>query len=398
MTNGTKTESSTNNVLYVILTLKNHSDRNNALTTVQITRHLNNDFGTNLNRTTVGRILEGLRHDDLLPSFRSDDITETSSPQDIRDPFNLGFYLGCRETKKSRLYYFESTLLESELITLFDTLETYNYLSVEDIRNVSLKLSAVRPLSKKNLSYASYSADTKLKDDESVLQYVSELSHIINNNNLANINYGFYVADGSKPTLVKMPGFPKLLRPLRLIWNNGYYYCVMGVKDLSHTINLRIDRITGLEEKEADEKELRLFSGRRANDINHLYESRSDYCSKHPLMQEGEMEYFSLLVNTGSPEILGDIVDLFGKNIRISHHTDSKLLAKYHLSPKAGPGRGTINSPYPAENWVKISDIKCTPAGMESFATRHCANVIILSPEESAKRVKAALLKGIGHY
>ena len=467
---GTKTECSTNNVLYVILTLKNHSDRNNALTTVQITNYLNNDFGTNLNRTTVGRILEGLRHDDLLTSFRSDDITEISSTQDIKDPFNLGFYLGCRETKKSRFYYFESTLLESELITLFDTMETFNYLSVEDIRNLSLKLSSLRPLSKKNLSYASYSADKKLKEDESVLQYVSELTRIINNNNLAIINYGMYVADGSKPALVKMSGYPKTMRPLRLIWNQGYYYCVMGISDQPNTVNLRIDRITGLEEKEADEKELRRYSGQRTNDVDHLYESRSDYCSKHPTMQDGELQYFSLLVNIGSPDILGDLVDLFGKNIRIDGHADKKLLAKYHLSQKpeiskenvpaqnpdtdkektapqksgvgkekaasqiisigkenatsqiisigrekahsriisigkentasqkTDTGKEIAHSQPPTENWVKISDIKCTPGGMEQFAIRHCANVIILSPAESAEVVKEALKKGISHY
>ena len=253
---------SRNNVLYLILTLKNHSDRNNALSISEIAELINKDYaeqcGGNINYHTVKRLLDSLENN--CPGlFRSSDITPYSTPKEIQDDNHFGFYLRCvtdakkagnQKTNNIQKYYYESILLESELMTLYDAIETYNYFAVNDIRNISIKLSSLRPLSQNRLAYFPSRADEILKEDTNVLDSISYLGEIISHKNLASIDYGNYVYNPKKSCieLVQRKDYPKIMRPLKLIWSNGFYYCIMGSSEYDNTINLRVDRMLYIEE------------------------------------------------------------------------------------------------------------------------------------------------------
>ncbi len=374
------------NVLYLILTLKNHSDKKHPITEKEILDHLNKDYssqyGVSMDRSTLTRMLNALEGIGL-GVFRDEDIAETTRHIDLNLSNGLSFYLRHVEIAGAPdMYYYESVLLESELMTLYDAIETYNYFCVDDIRNISYKLSSLRPLSKELLRYTPSPADTLLKEDNEVLQNIDALANIIRNKQLATIKYGFY---NDKLILEQKEGYPKIMRPLRLIWSNGYYYCIMGIKKYKNTVNLRVDRILQIEPVEdTDTEELKKYS---SDD----HESKSDYRTKNPVMYSGSLSNYRILVNASANNMMNTIVDTFGKGdaatiskLKKTVPVNADTAKKYHLKNNG-------------EGWVALS-VKCSEPGMELFATEYCRDVIIVSPDASAQRVKAALKEALGHY
>ena len=389
-----KKSESRNNVLYLILTLKNHSDRNNPLSISEIAEHINKDYteqcGGNINYHTVGRLLDSLENS--CPGlFRIDDITTYSTPEDIHDDNHFGFYLrhiidvkkseNCKTAKISK-YYYESILLESELMTLYDAIETYNYFAVDDIMNISLKLSSLRPLSKNMLTYRPSRADDILKEDKNVLDSISYLAEIISHKNLAGIDYGTYAFDpgSSKIELIRKKGYPKVMLPLRLIWSNGFYYCIMGNSEYDNTVNLRVDRMLYIEEIDAKSSDLKKYSGFGGKKGNTDIESKSAYRAQNPVMYSGEPTHFKLLVRSS---MINTMVDVFGKNIKpeiLSIQDQNKL---------------GINDP--SSEWLKIR-IDSSMDGMMLFAKEYSGDVIILSPEEVRMKVRNLLKAALNDY
>lgn len=409
-----KTESSRNNVLYLILTLKNFSDRNNPLTLQQITDRLNETFYVPFNRTpiahtTVSKMLTALMDDNYLDLFRRNDIHELTEPEDIRDTFNAGFYLRCvtpvirkdgsteyvnvsdfseikkddlrsnGKSERNKLYYYESTILESELKTLYDAIETYNFFSVDDIKKISDKLGSIRPLSNEFMAYIPTPADRELKDsDTTVLRHISDLAHIIKKRQLAEITYCTYNA---KLQLVPKSGYEKAktIRPLKIIWSNGYYYCIAGVKDYENIQNLRIDRMDTIEPVDASEEALKEYSGYYGKEADQISASKSDYRSKHPVMYAGEILTFPLLVNASAPNMMNTIVDVFGRNLT-THKPNRDILKSCNIDP------GT------KDEWVLIN-VRSTFNGIVLFATEYCRDVIIISSlgTKSNTALRAAL-------
>ncbi len=378
----TKGETSTNNILYLILTLKNHSDRNHPLSIREITESLNNDFGSygiQLDRTTVLRQLNKLESERIgLFREQNDEITEITDSKDLDLRHNLGFYIVGFEDNGTKYYYYESVLLESELMTLYDAIETYNYFAVDDIKSISLKLSTIRPLSEDKLKYYPSQTDWDLKEDNTVLQNISTLAGIIQSSQLADIDYGEY---NKSLKLAQKKGYPKTLRPLRLLWSNGYYYCIMGIKGYSNTINLRVDRILSIDPVPADSKQLKEYSGFDGINGSNDPDSKSSYRSKNPVMYSGAQRNFHILVNASANNMMNTIVDVFGKNKK-TVPVDADTAKKYHIT---------------AGDWVQLH-LKCTADGMELFATEYCRDVIIISPEKSAQNVRETLKLALTRY
>ena len=131
----TKDSETRNYILYLILTLKNYSDKDHPLTITEITDKLNTEFkvecGGNINRTTVRRMLIGLS-DFII----DEDIDESSYTGPVNDIHNAGFYLGFKKKANAEQYYYESTILESELLVLCRAMETYHFFSYSNIENI----------------------------------------------------------------------------------------------------------------------------------------------------------------------------------------------------------------------------------------------------------------------
>ena len=391
------------NILYILHILKNHSDKNHPISIAEITEYLEQDleqYGIRLDRTTILRTITALE-DDFIGHFQKGNLLKKGDAELMDFGPDFGFYVGRKKvmkessqdkkkTKNNSIYkyYYESDLSEGELKTLYDAIETYNYFCADDLQNIAQKLCSIRPMSSDLLKYIPSQYDKKLKDDKKVFEHISELATIIKNQQLAKITYGYY---NENLHFVTKSGYPKTLRPLHLIWSNGFYYCIMGIKKYDNTINLRVDRIKKITPLPATMQDLKEYSGfeniKGSNDLR----SKSEYRMKNPIMYSGIQKRFHLLVNASTNNMMNTIMDVFG-NIDDTFGLENKKTVpvstdtaqKFHLKAN---GKG----------WVELR-IKCAEPGMELFATEYCKDVIIVSPDASAQRVRETLKEALGHY
>lgn len=107
------------------------------------------------------------------------------------------------------------------------------------------------------------------------------------------------------------------------------------------------------------------------------------YRYEYPVMFGEKKETIVLLCrDTGKNYIMNTIVDVFGKNAKVSQASD-ELVEKYlKHSRKYYEEKGIT--------WLRVS-LESTPGGVELWATQYCNDCLVISPEESRERVKKRL-------
>ena len=383
------------NTLYILQVLKNHSSAQRPLSISEITEYVNKEFyratyddNATINNSTVPRILDTLYWDANL-GFES-------KPMDFyNDPANLGFNLYCVMKNKdgswdtyedpdqgkgpTKYYYYESVFSDKELITLIDSVETYNYFSTDDIAGLVSKLLSLRPKSELLDKY-NPAQGARLKDEDSLVLFnIDELSHIIKNQQFANIVYCNY---DQNHQLIPRDGYPRTIRPLSMMWSNGYYYLVALLNPGYTPANLRIDRITEIEAVEPTKEMRKDFQ----IDMNLEV---SSYRMNHPVMHGGQVQHISLLyLDTQINGMNNAIMDTFGRTTRIRPASIEELEA--HIPPSA-----IVPS---TEGTWRRADFHATTAGTKLFATQYCRYCKVISPASLASEITNDLLTGLNLY
>lgn len=379
-----KPDSSKLNTFYVLHVLENYSDENYPLSIMDITKKINDDFGylavsgAIISSDTVKRILEELTDKIFIPAIDDEQISH-----------RFGFFIYCvmkqgeefcpyrsSEGKKSpkKYYYYERSLKTAEIITLKDAIETYSFFSEEDVTDIVKKIIKLRPLA---FSTSKYNDVAKLDRDEDslLLMNIDKLNEIIQNQNSARITYCYY--DLNKK-LVPRKGYPKVIEPMKLMWSNGYYYLLSYNHEYQTIINYRVDRITEIEEVQNEKTH-------RDNQFNPVR-----YRHEHPIMFGGTKEKITLLCrDTGKNYIMNVIMDVFGKNVRISEVSDDFLyeMIGYHIDDETKKGN----------HWFKVV-FEAAIGGVELWATQYCNDCVIVSPENLRNKVRERLKDGLEYY
>ncbi len=440
------------NATLIIQVLKDHSSREHPLTATRIAEILNKTYygiskgePGGLSAKTVTRQLDRLLDNlNIYPAFTLDyDDDEYDEdyeydpekkeldPNDLKNNrktqmlFDIGYQLHCvikgkngyepypfnededdeswddNGKKPRRYYYYESNLTEEEIRIIFEALEAYNYLGVKDISLLFQKLSALRPAN--GNSYDTVFKDRPFRGDESDLfRIVRRLGKIMSHNKeadrnrkkkyaLAKITYGNYKPVKGKIDLAERKGYPKLLRPIKLLFANGYFYLVVYNTEREYPFHLRIDRIMDVEMAECTKNEFQKYiheeNGGNAGSIN---SSKISYRTSRPIMFSGSVEEVHMVIRaTEHNGILNAIVDLFGRNAKIRPIEDGDLKLLGGTLPKPVSGED--------ETWYSVT-VDSTPGGMVLFAKEYCENVVILSPSEIAKEVQQKLLYSASLY
>lgn len=393
MSKSTKDTSNRLNVLYILSALKEHSSFQHPLSITDITKHINKwlndsviDNDSFIDNTTVSRILDALYNDSR---FGFCDVAMDF----FGDPANLGFNLYCvmknkdntYETYKAsekgkgptKYYYYESVFSVEELITLSSSVEAYNYLSEYDITGLVSKLSYIRPQSKV-LKKPVFSDNEHIEYENSlVLPNIEEFTKIINNNQFAEIEYCNY---NHEHKLVKRQGYPRIIRPLKLMWSNGYYYLLALLKPGFTPANLRIDRITEIKAIEPTQ------------DMRNEYTTDVDltvsaYRMKHPVMYGGKVQHITILyLDSPKNGMTNAVIDTFGRNTKIRHATQEEI--QDHLSSVQ------TNDD---ETWMRV-DFEATTGGTKLFALQYCRHCKVISPVELANSIQEHLESGLNFY
>lgn len=379
-----KPENSRLNFFYILYVLKTNTDDEHPISAAEISRIINVEFGY-LSSTghiispdTVKRTL-----DELIDTIFPIGIDMT----DLKEKYGYGVYCVMKDGDEYRsyrddgmgiapkkYYYYDSDFSMAEIKTLKDAMETYNYFSEEDITDIITKLMRIRPKSFPDSKYFDVAGENR-EEDSLLLMNIDILNEIITRRNCANITYCAY--DANKK-LVPRPGYPKIIEPIHLMWSNGYYYLLAYNEKYKNIVSLRVDRITFIDEIEVE-------STKRVDEFNPV-----QYRYEHPVMYGGEKEKMVLLCrDTGKNYIMNTIVDVFGKSARVTEADDDVLLKYLGHDVNFYKEQGI--------KWLRVS-IETTTGGVELWATQYCRDCVIISPEESAARVKERLEAGLGYY
>ena len=383
------------NVLYLILTLKKYSSASSPMSIADIAEKANADYyqaidesvESRLNNSTVARIMDTLCADNTLGyqnvsmDFYKDIsgsgyniycVMSTGNPNDPWTDYKIP------ESGKGpkKYYYYESVFSDAELTALIDAVETYNYFSKDDITGLVSKLLGLRPTSEYLKNYDEYQAE-RLKDENSlVLANIDEFNRILKANQFAKIEYCSY---GDDQQLEVRPGYPRMIRPLSMMWSNGNYYLVALLGKGYSPANLRIDRITTIEPYDPTPQERKDFQVDVALDV-------SAYRLKHPMMYGGEIKQITMLYNATLETRMNNILmDTFGKLSKIRPATADEI--KKHLgNPLAVKG-----------HWLR-ADFQATEGGAELFATQYCRHCRIISPASLSEKIANNLKEGLTLY
>ena len=208
---------------------------------------------------------------------------------------------------------------------------------------------------------------------------IDEFSRILKNKHFANIVYCNY---DYKHELVPRPGYPRLIRPLSMLWSNGYYYLVALLKPGYTPANLRLDRITEIESVIPTE-EMRADYQIDAN------LETSTYRMNHPVMHGGNVQHISMLyLDLPNNGMNNAIMDTFGRTTKIRPATTEEIKNHLPLSVRSQTPNGT---------WLR-ADFSATLTGTELFATQYCRYCKIISPEKLAQNVAHTLKTGLELY
>lgn len=384
MANSNKPESSRLNLFFILQVLSGHTDEEHPLSVTEIRDRVNEEFGylcdsgAVISSDTVKRTLEELTNK-VFPSGSAY----------YEAVYRYGYGVACLMKKDGayqpyavdgdalapkKYYYYENSFQTAELLTLKDAIETYSYFSEEDITEIVRKIVRLKPGAFPKGRY--FDAAGKTRDEDSLLlMNIEDLNRIISRRNCANITYCYY---NTEKKLTPRPGYPKTVEPVHLLWSNGYYYLLAYSEKYENIVSLRIDRITDIEEVETP-------NTHRVENFNPV-----EYRHEHPVMFGGTKQNMVLLCrDTGKNYIMNTIVDVFGKNVKVTPASDS--LVKSHL--------GHDKKYYEEQgiNWLKVS-IQSTTGGVELWATQYCNDCLILSPEESREAVRKRLQAGMAYY
>lgn len=386
------------NGVYVVHVLKEHSDELNPMSAAQVQDEVNKLFAEKelreISLDTVKRILESLVKEVFVTDLDDDDDDEVYKVP-VNVDWGFAVYRG-KSIRKKRTYYYKSSFSGAEIATLIDSVETYNYFSdngtaelVNKIRHIHPKNCMVGEHNKsefkiqldeieadaKKPNKVEFDTDEQKKDK--LLENIDLLYKAINNNEWVRITYCNY--DEHKKLKVRN-GYPKDVKPVGLVWSNGYYYMAAHNPSYDNKLaNFRIDRITDIKASDRDEKiETKVFNA-------------STYRMEHPVMYTGKMSSITMLCRvTKYNYLLNNIMDTFGNSFTIKKAEDELLTEQL----------GHDSAYYAAreETWYRVHLPIMAITGVVLWATQYGNDCRIIYPKIAAKMVKERLMEALTHY
>ena len=305
-------------LIRILQILEKHSDSEHPIKHEKIVELLDSEYGLIIERKAIGRNISLLNE--------------------------AGYEI---ETTKRGSYLAERTFEDSELRLLIDGVLSSGYITAKHSKDLIEKLCAqsneyFRPRVKNIYSVN----DWNKTDNVSVFYTIEIVDEAIERGRQVRIEYNKYGADKKFHRTSK-----QTLSPYQMILHNQRYYLMGRNEKWREMRYYRMDRITNIEILDEPSTPLRSIKG---------FESGIDYkrfSSALPYMFADEPQTVEFIADDWA---IDQIVDWFGKDIRIEERQDGRFLVRVNVS---------INA-------------------MEYWAMQYMNAVEIVSPKDLRERIK----------
>lgn len=310
--------------------LRKHSDYDHPLTQEEIIKYLESDYGIEMERKAVGKNIADLREAGIDIGSR-----------------RAGSYIDSREFEDSELKLLIDGVLQSKHITARHSKDL-----IEKLCGLSNKYFRAHV---KNV----YSVNDWSKTENQALFYnIDVVDEAIATGKQVQYDYNKYGVDAK----LHKSSFQRV-SPYQLILHNQRYY-LMGYSDYWGNMTFhRLDRISNMRIYDKPATPITSVKG---------YENGIDFkqiASTMPYMYTDTPERIEFIADEF---IVDQIVDWFGKDIRISKLPDDDKRVKVELI--------------------------ASPNAMEHWALQYLNHVEVTKPENLRERIKVSLQNGISKY
>lgn len=202
--------------LYLAKILYEQTDEDHSLTTMQLIRILDEQYGIKAHRQTIKTEI------DLLRQFGME-IEEVKSTQNRYNIYGRRFDL-------------------PELKLLIDAVESSKFITQSKSKELVAKLATLTSEHASDTVKRNITCEGRIKpDNEKIYLIVDAINQAINEDK--KISFQYFQYNVRKEKTLKHRGEPYTITPLHLIWNGDYYYLV-GVYDYKQRLgSFRVDRI-----------------------------------------------------------------------------------------------------------------------------------------------------------
>lgn len=269
-------------LLYLAKIIYDCTDENHFLTTSQLIKKLETDYGISSHRTTIAADI------DVLKQFGMDiQITKSSQNQ---------YNLVSREFD------------DAELKTLIDAVETARFISKSKSKILADKLARLAGKNKAADFRRNVSVERRIKTDNEMIFIVSDtVNEAINKRRKIVFYYFEYTVNKEKR--LRHGGYKYVVSPYKLVWNGEFYYLVGYCEKHNAVSSFRIDRIASQPEI-SEESALPLPENfdldKHLNTMFHMFSAKRE-----------------IVTLRCDNSVIGSILDKFGINTQILNKTET---------------------------------------------------------------------------
>lgn len=327
-------------IVRIMQILEYYSDVNHPLTQEDIIRKLYDDYGIEAERKAIGRNIALLQE-----MFERESINKTATAIVIESDKRKGTFIDKRLFEDSELRLLIDGVLASKHIS-----EKYSKDLIEKLSMLSNKYF------KTNIKHVYSVKDWDKTENKALFYNIGIIDEAIEKSLQIAFNYNKYGADKK---LHKTSSHAA--SPYQLILHNQHYYLVLLSEKWKKICHFRLDKITDIEITSNPVTPLHSLPG---------YENGLDYkkySTALPYMFTDQTERITFICDD---DIIDQVVDWFGKSIKIS---------------KTGSGKYEVC-------------VSASPNAMEYWAMQYLNHVEIKSPLSLREKIKNNLLAAEEKY
>ena len=295
----------------VLNILKEHSYKEAAITlkVTDIVTYMHKDYDKSITDKQVRKALKDL----------------TDSELNLPDEQKVIRYRTYDNERRKTDYYYNNIITDVEFKFLIDSVLYSNIFNNERALDLA---GRIQTLSGKNLKditpYANDSfGRTRYAQNTDVLANCQLIIEAIKNNNYIEFDWNVYDVK-NKNVYLHFQGRRTVI-PIRLMLNNGRYFCLVRYRDSRKVYTYSVDLMTRLRVKEQ-----RKSDGIGFDNLNIPLE-RAVYILNHPYMMGGELRPYIVRIDR---EYFSRLIDDFSYEINVLKETDTTVDIRVNASCK----------------------------------------------------------------
>lgn len=203
-------------ILYLYKILLERTDEEHPLTTAQIMKILNDEYGITAHRTTI--------------------------PKDIAALQEFGVDIVVVHSTQSKFFVAGRKFELPELKLMIDAVESSRFITSKGSEALTEKIHTLTSQGQiGKLKRNNYVVDRIKPDNEQIYYIVDAINDAINEGK--QISFQYYDYSGLKKKVLKNKGEVYKLSPYKLLWGGDYYYVIGYSEKKGKVINFRVDCI-----------------------------------------------------------------------------------------------------------------------------------------------------------